>query len=257
MTVTSGNVSAVIDAQRKEQLATLPSFCIILPMYNEQDGARECVLNIAEYLKSVPCRTAVIAVNDGSTDNTLSVLTELQKSVSCLKVESREVNGGYGGANRTGYQAAIREGFEYALVMDADGTQDPKFLKHFFPYMSRRVDFIKATRYAKGSKVVDVNVQRKLVSWVGNKLARIILRLPLSDYTNGFRAIKTDLLPHLATRERGFAMLIEEVSLAKKKGATFAEVPYTLTARSDNASKSKFVYSWAVYKSYLKYLFQM
>jgi len=45
-----------------------------------------------------------------------------------LVIEVRPRNGGYGAVNRSGYAAAIREGFDYALVMDADGTQDPVFI---------------------------------------------------------------------------------------------------------------------------------
>lgn len=223
-------------------------------MYNEEGAARDCIVQIAAFLKDVPCRTAIIAVNDGSTDNTATVLESVRQMVKCLIVETRKVNGGYGGANRTGFAAAVREGFDYALVMDADGTQDPIFIERFFKPMMESVDFIKATRYSRASKIKDVNFKRKAISWMGNRLARLVLRLPLSDYTNGFRAIKTDILKRMETTERGFAVLIEEVSVARRLGATFSEVPYTLTARTAEGSKSKFVYSWSVYKSYLKYL---
>ena len=80
-----------------------------------------------------------------------------------------------------------------------------------------------------------------------------MLRCGLSDFTNGFRAIRTDFLPRLDTHENGFAMLMEEVCQARRMGATFAEVPYTLTVR-DDGSKSKFKYSWAVYWAYLRHL---
>lgn len=255
-TRSSDELRSNMEATQLKGAVTLPSFCIILPMYNEESGASDCVLRIAEFLKDVPCTTAIIAVNDGSTDNTGTVLASLKKLVPGLIVETNKTNGGYGGANRTGFNAAIREGFEYALVMDADGTQDPAFIQQFFKPMIRSVDFIKATRYSPNSKVVGVSLQRRIVSWFGNRLAQFVLRLPLTDYTNGFRAIRVRLLQRLSTKERGFAMLIEEVSQAKKAGATFAEVPYTLSTRSDNGSKSKFVYSLHVYKSYLKYLFK-
>ncbi|MBK7838024.1 MAG: glycosyltransferase [Candidatus Obscuribacter sp.] len=111
---------------------------------------------------------------------------------------------GYGAANRTGFLAAKREGFVYAIVMDADGTQEPRFIERFFEPMRHSIDFIKASRYIKGSAVVGVTAQRRLVSWIGNIIARIILRLPLTDYTNGFRAIKTDLACKLITKSVDF-----------------------------------------------------
>lgn len=237
-------------------IAVFPSFCVVLPMYNEADSARSCVRGIAEFLASVKSRTGIIAVNDGSTDGTADVLHDLQRMVAGLIVETHATNGGYGSANRTGFAAAIREGFEYALVMDADCTQDPKYIAGFFQPMCESIDFIKASRYARAGKVVGVDWRRLIVSWVGNRLAQWMFGLSLTDYTNGFRAIRTGILRRMQSHETGFAVLIEEVYLARRLGATFAEVPYTLTVRPTMNSKSKFVYSWNVYRSYLKYLFK-
>lgn len=234
----------------------VPVFCIVLPMYNEVDSARKCIDGIAGFLRSEGLSGSIIAVNDGSVDGTSELLCRLQTEYPELQVETHRVNGGYGSAVRTGFQAAIRDGCDYALVMDADGTQRPDFIRGFFEPMRAGIDFIKATRYAKNGRVVGVPWSRRVISWVGNKLAQVALRTPLTDYTNGFRAISTKLLPGLVTTERGFPVLLEEVYLARKLGATFAEVPYTLEVRQDSESESKFVYSFDVYAAYLKYIFK-
>jgi glycosyltransferase involved in cell wall biosynthesis len=233
----------------------IPSFCVVLPMYNERPNAAPCIQRLTAFLQKVPTRTAIIAVDDGSADGTLAELRALESAVPNLIVEARPQNGGYGAANRTGFAAALREGFEYAVVMDADGTQDPAYIEGFFAPMEARSDFIKATRYAPGGRVVGVSRRRYLVSWVGNRLARIALRCDLTDYTNGFRAIRSSLLARLETRETSFVVLLEEIRIARKLGATFAEAPYTLTVRNGDNGASKFSYSWRVYLSYLKYLF--
>jgi dolichol-phosphate mannosyltransferase len=235
--------------------ARIPSFCVVLPMYNERPNVARCIRRLTVFLQDVPARTAIIAVDDGSTDGTLDDLRRIESEIPNIIVEARPTNGGYGAANRTGFASALREGFEYALVMDADGTQDPAYIEGFFPPMRAGKDFIKATRYASGGRVVGVNWRRYVVSWVGNRLARLALRCDLTDYTNGFRAIRTSLLPQLETRETTFVVLLEEIRLARKLRATFAEAPYTLTVREEKASASKFSYSWKVYLSYLKYLF--
>ena len=182
-------------------------------------------------------------------------MRSLTSAIPNLIVEARPQNGGYGAANRTGFAAALREGFEYAVVMDADGTQDPSYLEGFVAPMQAGTDFIKATRYARGGRVVGVDRRRYVVSWVGNRLARIALRSNLTDYTNGFRAIRSSLLSRLDTRETSFVVLLEEIRLARRLRATFDEAPYTLTVRDTAVSKSKFSYSWRVYLNYLRYLF--
>ncbi len=233
-----------------------PSFAIVLPVYNEETIIERCIGNIQHFLEEKSLLTPIIAVNDGSRDNTAAVLTRLQARIPSLIVETHQQNAGYGQACRTGFAAFIRINVDYALVMDADGTQDPIYIERFLAPMREGFDFIKATRYAKGGKTVGVTWQRKAPSYFGNKLAKYLLRLPINDYTNGFRAIKTSLLKHLYTQERGFSVLIEEVVCAKKLGAHFTEVPYTLSVREEKGSSSKFTYSWKVYRSYLKQLFQ-
>ncbi len=232
----------------------LPRFAVVLPMYNEEANARACVLGIDACLSTLGVTYGIIAVDDGSTDRTYAELAGLAAEVPSLRVVHHLVNGGYGAANRSGFAAAMEDGYAYALVMDADGTQNPDFIQGFFPAMREGVDFIKATRYVSGSHVQGVDARRRVVSWIGNRLARGLLRVPITDFTNGFRAIRVDLLRRLVTRDRGFSVLMEEVVQARELGATFAEVPYTLTARGKAGSASKFSYSLSVYRDYLKHL---
>jgi glycosyltransferase involved in cell wall biosynthesis len=232
------------------------SFAVILPVYNEEDIIESCIERIAAFLDAQQLAAPIITVNDGSQDQTATILEQLKAKYSRLHVATHTANAGYGQACRTGILEAAKMGVDYALVMDGDGTQDPIYIASFFPAMQEGYDFIKATRYAKGGKTVGVPWGRYLPSYFGNKLARLILRLPITDYTNGFRAIRTRYADQITTRERGFSMLIEEVVSAKRCGCRFTEVPYTLTVRTGD-SRSKFVYSWKVYYSYLKHLFGM
>lgn len=216
-------------------------------MYNEENSARKCISGIVEFISALHSRTAVIAVNDGSSDNTLGVLNELSKTYPNLIVVNCPQNGGYGAANRAGFRAAIDHGFDYALVMDGDGTQHPVYIEQFLRPMMLSYDFIKATRYSPFSRVEGVSFKRRFISLVGNKLAQVFIRVPITDYTNGFRAIKCTLLARMMTKEKGFSMLIEEVVQGKKLGAKFYEVPYTLTARRNGESLSKFVDSLKIF----------
>jgi dolichol-phosphate mannosyltransferase len=234
----------------------IPSFCIVVPMYNERENAERCVASFHSYLAGIQAQSGIIAVDDGSSDGTGEVLKELSSRYPELMIETHKRNIGYGGANRTGFARAVREQFDYALVMDADLTQDPIYIAAFFEPMRAGVDFIKATRYDRGGRAEGVPLKRVLISWIGNRLAQVVLRCGLTDFTNGFRAIRTGFLPRLNTHENDFAVLMEEVYQARRQGATFAEVPYTLTVR-DDGSTSKFNYSWKVYWTYLRYLFPL
>lgn len=237
-------------------ITKMPSFCIVVPMYNEESNAERCVSTIHEFLNGVDVQSSIIVVDDGSTDTTGEILERLSSRLSNVIIETHETNRGYGAANVTGGRRAFSEGFEYALFMDADLTQDVNYVCSFMEKMKKGVDFIKATRYAKGGKVEGVPFKRWFVSRVGNLLAGAFLRLPLTDYTNGFRAVKTSLLSQIECEERGFAYLLEEVCKVSRFAKSYAEVPYILTVRDAQSSKSKFRYSPRVYYAYSKYLFK-
>lgn len=251
---TSTKLSHALGMERG--MSALPSFCIALPVYNEAAVIESCIDNIARILDTVDARTGIIAVDDGSSDGSFEVMCRMQARLPQLIVHRHERNGGYGAANRTLCHLAADHRFDYALVMDADGTQEPRYIANFFPLMCQGADFIKATRYRLGGGVAGVPWQRRAISRVGNMLAQICMDIPLSDFSNGFRCIKTDKWLQLKSTERNFEVLIEECHLARKLGLTFGEVPYILTVRQEEGSVSKFSYRWPVYRNYLKYVFK-
>lgn len=232
------------------------SFCIIVPMYNEEDNVIPCVKTICNFLKKLENRCELLVVNDGSDDKTYKKLLNLKEIYKKLNIKSHSKNLGYGAANQTGIKYAHEAGFKYVLFMDSDLTQNTKYIIDFISLMNCDIDFIKATRYSQGGGAKGVNKFRKLISIVGNFIAKTYLRLPITDYTNGFRAIKTELVKDMHNEENGFAYLIEEVNKISKKAKSYAEVPYILSVRDESHSKSKFTYSFDVYLSYLKWVFK-
>jgi dolichol-phosphate mannosyltransferase len=219
-------------------------------MFNERTGAERCVREIARVLSTVPNRVSLIIVNDGSADGTAEVLAAMRAPHPALEVVTHSSNRGYGAALATGAARAAALGFEYALFMDSDLTNDPRDIPRFAEQMLRGADVIKASRYTAGGQMVGVPWQRALVSWAGNVLARALFRLPLRDCTNGFRAVRTSLLTRMDLRERGFPVIMEELYWCRFLASSFAEVPVTLT----NAGRaSSFRYRPSVFASYLRY----
>ena len=229
------------------------TFCIVVPMYNEEQGAEKCVRALCQTLESCPYRTTLLVVNDGSVDATGEILNRLAPEFARLTVVTHEKNAGYGGAIRTGIRKAAEMNFDYALFMDSDLTNDPKYVAAFIEKMLAGVDVIKASRYIRGGRVVGVPFYRVVISVIGNALVRFMFGLPIADCTNGFLAMKVDILKQMPLTERGFAVIMEELYYAKFLAKTFAEIPYTLTARTEIIHKSSFYYRPRVFYQYLKY----
>ena len=235
-----------------EAIANHPSFALALPMYNEEAYVERCLRTVFSVLDCIRVRNAIVAVNDGSRDCTLSILEEMKSEFERLHVVNHRFNRGYGASVRTAYKFAIDHEYDYVLFMDADLTQDPRYILDFLPHMINEVDIIKASRYIHDSRVIGVPHFRIAVSSFGNAFARWAFHLPITDYTNGFRAVKISLAKQFDLKENHFPILIEEMWQAKQFAKSFAEVSYSLTTRQ-NAEDSKFKYNYKVYARYLKF----
>jgi dolichol-phosphate mannosyltransferase len=232
---------------------TFESFCVIVPMYNEQAGAELCARRICDVLSAVPYRSELVVVEDGSSDNTALILDRLSKDLRNLTVIKHKGNQGYGAALRTGMAYAGNSGFDYALFMDSDLTNDPADIPRFVEKMRAGYGVIKATRYSEGGKVSGVPVYRVVVSRVGNWIAQCLYRLPISDCTNGFRAIRTNLLRHMILKEQKFPIIMEELYYSTFLTNKFAQIPVVLTNRSQEQRPTSFEYRPRVFYNYLKY----
>jgi dolichol-phosphate mannosyltransferase len=234
-------------------LSDSPSFAVVIPMFNEEAGAEVCVKTVCGELQRVDPRARLFVVEDGSRDRTADILRELEKTTPALKVLFHSENRGYGQALVTGGRAAHDAGFDYAVFMDSDLTNDPKDITHFLGKMREGADSIKASRYIKGGGTSDVPPFRRAISVLGNSVARILMRIPIHDLTNGFRAVRTSAFVRIPFRENKFAIIMEELYYMKRMGCSFAEVPNVLRTRSGDRRKTSFSYKPSTFAQYLKY----
>lgn len=238
---------------KRDKNAPFESFCVVVPMFNEQNGAESCVRRISEVLVKIPRRNALVTVNDGSHDETAGILNRLAEDLPNLAVIRHKTNRGYGAALRTGIEYAVRAGFDYVLFMDSDLTNDPADIPRFVEKMEEGYDVIKATRYSLGGEVSGVPAYRVLISRLGNWIARRLYRLPIADCTNGFRAVRTSLLSQMELTESRFPIIMEELYYSSFLATTFAQIPVKLTNRREGLRGTSFTYRPQVFYDYLKY----
>lgn len=225
---------------------------VIIPMYNEENVAERCLRNVLKEIRKEKSKCSLIVVNDGSKDRTRDILDNWQrKEKDLLLVIHHKKNKGYGGALKTGINEAVKMGFEFCLTMDSDLTNDPKYIHAFIDAGNQGYDCVKASRYISGSKVINVPLYRIIISSFGNMLASILFNVGIKDCTNGFRMARISRLKGLTFKENNFSIILEELYYLKKKGSSFYEIPYTLTARTD--SRSHFSYKPKIFFDYFKY----
>jgi len=222
-------------------------------MYNEEWIVDESIRTILSYVKKLSYETKLVAVDDGSIDGTKRIIEGIISGNDDLEMISHTTNRGYGGAICTGIRFAIKNNYDYIVFMDSDLTNHPKYLKDFYDKITEGWEYIKATRYSKGGAARGVSLNYRLISTAGNFIAKVLYGLPLSDLTNGFRAVKVDILREVELKENDFAIIMEELCEAKYLTKSFCEIPYVLTARQKGQGETHFSYSPRMCMKYFSY----
>lgn len=229
------------------------SFAVVIPMFNEEAGAEICVRRVYEELARIPQRNALIVVNDGSRDHTWDILQGIAPELDRLILVNHPRNQGYGAALKTGIQQARSRGFDYVLFMDSDLTNDPGDIHKFVARMEEGFEVIKASRYSHGGRVQGVPAYRYWISRLGNLLAHGLYGIPIWDCTNGFRAIKTEIVQAMNLQANNFSIIMEELYFAKFLAKSFCQVPVVLSNRAGHLRRTSFAYRPRIFYDYLKY----
>lgn len=230
---------------------------VVIPVYNEGEGVVQRLRQVADVLFAQPEPCHLVVVDDGSSDASRELLENLRRDSGDIEVVHHDVNQGYGAALRTGARRALDFGCEWVLFMDSDLTNPPTDVIRFHDLLGDSVDYVKASRYLPTGRVVGVPWQRRAVSVIGNRLAALLSGVPITDLTNGFRAIRTAAFLDMPLSERGFAIILEELYWARRMGLRLAEVPTVLTNRAAEQRSSSFGYRPAVLWSYGRYALLM
>jgi dolichol-phosphate mannosyltransferase len=230
-----------------------PALAVVVPVYNEGPTIEEGLRAIVGAALRHPGRSVVIAVDDGSTDGSRETLTRLAGELDGLEVELHERNQGYGQALRTGAARARREGYDYAAFIDSDLTNPPEDLLTIGRLAAEGHTYIKASRFIPGGSMASVPARRRGVSVLGNLVGSALFGAGVRDVTNGFRAVRLDLLERWPLHETDFSCIVEELSWALRDGVRPVEFPSTLTARTEDQRASAFPYSARLIGKYLTY----
>lgn len=224
-------------------------FSIVVPMYNEEKVAKKCIEKILKVITKVNPKGHLIVINDGSDDRTQQVCEKFK--LNNFHLITHKINKGYGASTQTAIKFSKKK-FKYLLYMDSDLTNSPNDIPKFFKKMKENFDLIKGTRFISGGGYLkNVPMQRRIISYFGNKIAKYLFNSKLSDITNGFRAVKISHLKKRVFKQNDFSIIMEEFYYLKKNKTKFVEIPVVLGSR--NNSKSKFNYNLATYVNYLKY----
>ncbi len=212
---------------------------IIIPMFNEAENVESTLIRIEEALISFSGTYEMIAVNDGSSDNTFDMLRRLGEKNEKIRVVSYPKNIGRGMALRKGFQESRGE---IVVTIDADLSYDPHYIIDFIDALKAdpELDFVLASPYMPGGGVENVPARRLWISKFGNKILRFAMPNRIYTSTGIFRAYRKKVLDSLELESDGKEIHLEILSKALALGYRVKETPAVLTSRKRGKSKFKF-----------------
>ncbi len=154
---------------------------IIIPTYNEEENIERLVESIRSYIPN----SEIFVVDDSINDFTKKIF----ENKSFVHYFNRGKKLGRGTAVIFGLEKALEKGFiDIFVEMDADFSHNPNELIEKIEYFKKnKVDMLIASRYTKNSEIKNWNIFRRVFSLLSNFLAKLLLKIPCTDYTNGFR----------------------------------------------------------------------
>lgn len=214
---------------RTEITADDVKLSIVIPVFNE----RATIEKVIEAVLATPYRKEVIVVDDGSTDGTREILSQLV--LPDLVVVLHERNTGKGGALQTGIQRATGD---VVLVQDADLEYDPaEYSILLKPILTGRADVVYGSRFAGHG------AHRVLYFWhyVGNRfltlLSNLFTNLNLTDMETCYKVFTKEALQGVSIKEKRFGFEPEITAKMAKKRLRIYEVPISYYGRTYEEGK--------------------
>lgn len=200
------------------------SLGIVIPSYKESENIAKLSLKILEVVPEA----FVLVVDDTPDDSCVNAIGKLKNAN--IQILHRGSKSGRGSAVMAGLKLLVEKDYNYFLEMDADFSHPPEQIPELLQKAKKeKRDLIIASRYLEGSEIVNWPLSRRVFSYFSNKLARLVLGVPVADYTNGYRLYSKkaakQILASCSSDLKGFIALSDILVNLYYRDYSIAEVP--------------------------------
>lgn len=211
----------------------VPVVSVITPTFNEADNVPLLVERLHRALDGIPHE--IVVADDDSPDRTWEVAEELAVDDPTITVMRR--------FHDPGLSASVLDGMSVArgqtlAVIDADLQHDETILATMVERVrSGAADVCVGSRSTVGGGYGDWTTSRRLVSWVATLIARLLLRVPVSDPMSGYFVVSRRAYEDTAPRinPQGFKILLEFIG--RNRDLRVEEVGYEFSRRIHGETK--------------------
>jgi glycosyltransferase involved in cell wall biosynthesis len=221
-----------------------PLLSVVMPCYNERDTIEEIIRRVL----TVPIRTELIVVDDGSTDGTREILAKLAEQHR-FRVILQPRNGGKGAALRRGFQEVKGD---LVVIQDADLEYSPEEFPQLIELICEgRADVVYGSRFLGRHRVF------LFTHYAGNRfltfVTNVLYNTMLTDMETCYKVMRTEVLKSMTLESNGFGIEPELTAKIFKRNYRVYEVPITYDGRGYEEGKKitwrdGFVALWVLLK---------
>ena len=202
-----------------------PYLSIIIPAYNEAERIPKTLIDMDRRLSGVDYSYEILVVNDGSKDNTASVVKNMAKMVKNLKLIDVKENVGKGGTVKQGMLLATGN---IRIFADADNSTSIDQFEKMIPLFKEGYDVVIGSRAMRGAELdPPESLIRRIIGKSLNFLIQIFLLPGIWDTQCGFKAYTAEAAEKIFVlcKTSGWGFDVETLALAKRLGYRIKEVP--------------------------------
>jgi dolichol-phosphate mannosyltransferase len=220
------------------------TYYFLIPFLNEENNLGFLIQNLRKGLSTR--RLFFVFVNDGSTDNSVSVIEKNLSGLDFIILGGKQ-NHGPGYAFNTGFEWILNHSkneSDKIITCEADNTSDTNILEKMVAISELGYSLVLASVYVQGGGFSKTSFIRKLMSSIANLLFRFIFNIQAQTLSSFYRVYHIKLLHDVKSRfttiinEPGFICMLEILIKAIHCNAQIIEVPMMLDS-SRRKGKSK------------------
>ena len=211
------------------EVSSTLSLSIIIPAYNEERRIGRCLEYVLAYVNKKRWDFELIVVEDGSTDNTRSIVSDFNFHDNRVKLLSLPTHLGKGGSIASAALFAATK--EFVTYMDVDLAAEPPELERLLENIYDH-DIVIGSRILRGNlPPVKRPIHRALFSLLYSKLFRMLFRIPIYDPQCGLKLFRAEIIEKLLNEINiaGFAFDTDIIVKACYLGLQIKEVPINWT----------------------------
>jgi glycosyltransferase involved in cell wall biosynthesis len=214
------------DDTAAEPAADTLGLTVIMPAYNEAPNLADVVPRTIDVLRAVRDDFEILVVDDGSTDGTVEVMTELGKHHAQLRLLRLRRNYGKSTALQAGFERARGD---VVVLMDADGQDRPEEIPKLVRALDEGLDLATGRRVRRNDRLVKRHTSR-----IYNRVTAAVTGIEGEDFNSGLKAMKREVMNPLVL----YGELHRYIPvLAQWNGFRVGEIDVEHAARMHGSSK--------------------